>query len=129
MADKNLVRELTKKLAIRELESSFYSDKDIHVGGRYNRATGKTEGAIKIKQTEFDQLEGLYLFVKENQSLTQEELNELLKTKFLKFKFLRKVNAMLPDLLAEIKMHGAMQVAIYYANRVHVNKQIDRVLK
>ena len=129
MTYKNLVLELTKKIAEKELISAHTTDKQIVVGGSCSRITGKITKSVKIKKSEYDQLVGLYKFIQEHKDLTQEELDFVLKTKFLKFRFLRKVNALVPDFLNELKMHGAMQVALYYANRIQVNEQIDGVLK
>ena len=75
-----------------------------------------------------DQLVALKKFVEENEDITQEDLNFLLNTTLFKFKFLRKVNVTLPDLLSEIKQYSAIYVATYYANRVRTNEQIEKML-
>ena len=131
---KNLIIKLKDKLEYGYIEvlgnkNFLNSNKEVVVGGRYSRMMGHIlVSPVKVSKQQLDQLYGLSKFLRENPHVTQEDLNELLKTKFFKFKFLRKVNKLLPDLLIELRDYSAQSVALYYANRVQVNEQIEKAL-
>ena len=75
------------------------------------------------------QTTGLMVYAKTQKYInSQEKLNDLLNSDIKKFKFLIKVNNILPDFLSELKDHGPGTVACYYANREHINEQIDKIL-
>lgn len=123
---KRLLVELYKKL---EQEKHLgFRDKDVIVGGMYNTVRRQLGKPLTITKEEMDQLVALYRFLKEHNDFTQEELNKLLIEDVHKFKFLIKVNNILPDFLNELKDHGPGTVACYYANREHINKEIDKLL-
>ena len=124
---KNLLIKLNKKL---EAEKYINADgpRKVVLDASCSRKTWKFIDLVTVTKHQMLQLVALSQFLKENPEVTQEDLNELLKTKFFQFKFLRRVNNMLPDFLLELKNYGARSVALYYANRVRVNKQIQNAL-
>ena len=123
---KSLLVELYKKL---ETEKHLgFRDKNVIVGGMYNTVRRKLGKPLTITKEEMDQLVALYRFLKDHPDFTQEQLNDLLNADIHKFKFLIKVNNILPDFLSELKDHGPGSVACYYANRMHINEQIDKIL-
>ena len=123
---KSLIAELIGRIEFEKI--SCIQDKEVILGEVENRINGRKTNTLKIPARQMDQLVALSKFLRKNSNVTQEDLNYLLKTKWIKFKFLRKINNMMPDLLDEIKNHGPQHVAIYYANRVQVNEQIEKAL-
>ena len=123
---KSLLVELYKKL---ETEKRLgFRDKDVIVGGSCDRVRYRLTRPLTITKEEMNQLVGLHRFLKDHPKFTQEDLNELLCADVRKCEFLRKVNNVLPDMLEELKDHGPGSVACYYANRMHINEQIDKIL-
>ncbi len=123
---KSLIAELTEKIAHEKITGS--REKDVIVGGSYQRIRRTMGHPLKVSKNEYDQLVALSKFLGVPPEITQEDLNELLETKFSAFGFLRKVNNILPDFLLEIRDHGPQSVACYYANRKQTIKEIDRAL-
>ena len=56
----------------------------------------------------------LHNFLMENENLSQEELNEVLKGKFFKFAFLRRLNKVIDNLIEELKESGPTHVLWMY---------------
>ncbi len=123
---KNLIAELTGRLEFEKLSGS--QEKEVIVGGSYQPLIRRLRKPLTVTKHQMDQLVALSNFIKIHPEFTQEDLNELLNAKPLKFKFLREVNTMLPDMLEELRDHGPGSVACYYANRMHINEQIDKIL-
>lgn len=123
---RSLIVELRDRIESEKLYGS--REKDIIVGGSYERLRRKLSRPLKIKKEEMDQLVALRKFLIANPYVTQEDLNALLYGALIKFDFLRKVNKMLPDFANELRDHGAQVVACYYANRTRTVKEIDRAL-
>lgn len=128
--EKQEIRSLVVELRDRIESEKLYGsrEKDIIVGGSYERLRRKLSRPLKIKKEEMDQLIALRKFLIANPYVTQEDLNALLCGELMKFKFLRKVNKMLPDFAEELRDYGAQVVACYYANRIRAVKEIDRAL-
>lgn len=124
-AVKNLLKKLDEKLANEKYLGC--SVKDVVVGGGL-RLDGRIKKPVTMPKEQFDQICALYKFLKENNNLTQEELNNLLKTKFVQYKFLRQINKKMPGLLDELKTHGPMYVAGYIAYLNKTNEELKRVL-
>ena len=123
---KSLINQLSDKFQNEKYRGTDW--KDVYLAGSGFKINGRLVAPLTISKKQMDQLVALKKFLEENNEITQEDLNILLNTKLFKFMFLRKVNAMLPDLLSEIKQHGAVYVATYYANRLNINDQIDKIL-
>lgn len=123
---KSLINQLNDKFQNEKYRGTDW--KGVYLAGNGAKINGRLVAPLTISKKQMDQLIALKKFIEENDNITQEDLNVLLNTKFFKFKFLRKVNQTLPDLLSEIKQHSAIYVATYYANRVRVNEQIEKVL-
>jgi len=125
---KNLINKLNEKL---EKEKCIGRNKPIVIGGIYyqvSRQKGKSIDPIIIPKEQLDKLVALSKFLRENENITQEDLDLLLKTKLFKYRFLRKLNNKIPDFLEELKTNGPQSVALYYANRIHSKKQIGVAL-
>ena len=118
--------ELYKKL---ETEKHLgFRDEDVIVGGSCDRVRKRLTNPLTITKGEMNQLVALHKCLKNHPEFTQEDLNKLLCADIGKFKFLIKVNNILPDMLEELKDHGPGSVACYYANRMRINEQIDKIL-
>lgn len=57
---------------------------------------------------------GLHNFLMENENLSQEELDQVLKGRFFKFAFLRKLNKEVDNLIGELKESGPTHVLWMY---------------
>ena len=71
------------------------------------------------------QVYALAKFLKDNEELTQDELDKILKARFFKFAFLRKLNNEIQDLIQELKKHGPSTVLMRY----HQFKMVDKYEK
>jgi len=115
MADKNLVVELSKKIEIARDEHKYQMrkpKKDIKI----NRWHNMIEFSPKLKLV-FKELCVLNTFMRQNPELTNEEISNLLKTKFFKFKTLRKCEQKIPDFFNELREMGAEYCTIFLAQR------------
>ena len=61
---------------------------------------------------------GLHNFLMENENLSQEELDQVLKVRFFKFAFLRRINKRVPNLIDELKTRGVIYVLGRYQESI-----------
>ena len=111
-----LVVKLTERLKIAKVEARIQTDKDkwpkLIVGGGEERVNEKY-----ISNEKYFQISQLYWFLREHPNLSHEEFEQVLKSRFLKFKFLRKLNKVVENLDDELREHGIRYVAIRYAEK------------
>lgn len=116
---KNLLLELNKKLKQEKISGS--QKKEIIVG--------KSKGVIfTISKNYIDQLVAIHKFLKDNKEITEQDFNNLLKTTFINFGFVKKLNRTMPDFLNELKTHGPMWIAKDYVYNKHIDKELERRL-
>lgn len=126
--EKRLVKELSKQMAAKDLNLDPYAKQKKIIGSDLCFSARKNIKETTVTKHQYNQLIALQRFLQENENLTQKEFNCLLKTKFLKFKFLREVNAILPDMLSKLKEHSAMYVVLSYVSAKNANKEMEKVL-
>ena len=131
MEKKRLILELNEKMRIAKINAHWKEEKDtfdkkqVFVGS----ATRLNPRFISNKQ--YFQIAEFYNFLKENEDLTDEEIREVLKSKFIDYKFLRKLDKLIPGFFEELKFHGPMCVAIQYVDlkvRKENNKEFNKLL-
>lgn len=116
---KNLLLELNKKLKQEKLLGA--QKKEIIVG--------KSKGVIfTISKNYIDQLVAIHKFLKNNKEITEQDFDNLLKTSFVNFRFVKKLNRTMPDFLNELKTHGPMWIAKDYVYNIHIDKELERRL-
>ncbi len=111
--NEKLVQKLIERLRVAKTNAQEQNKKDkfpkLLIGGeeRINQKYISNEQYFQIVQ--------LYNFLKEYEDLTHEEFEEILKTKFGKFMFLRRLNKIVKNLDEELRDHGVRYVAIKFA--------------
>lgn len=109
-----LVVKLTERLKVAKVEARIQTDKDkwpkLIVGGGEEKINQKY-----ISNEQYFQISQLYWFLREHPNLSHEEFEQVLKSKFVKFQFLRKLNKTIKNLDEELREHGIKCVAIKYA--------------
>lgn len=110
---KNLVVKLSRKIQLAKLQAEIVENSMKHrvfVGYKFvlNPKYISNEEYLKIVQ--------LYLLLKENDNLSENDIRNILKTKH-KFAFLLKVDKVVPDFFNVLKLRGPMNTAINYVER------------
>ena len=115
MAESNekLVRRLAKRILesrnrVWDMEDDQYPE--LYVGGE------KKINPKYLTDIQYAQIQELYFLLKDNEDLSEEDLEDILKVKFFMFKFLRKLNSRIPNLIEELRHNGVDRVAEMYAS-------------
>ena len=111
-----LVEKLTKRLEDAKVQAQSQNRKDNYpkllVGGGEERINKRY-----ISNKQYFQVAELHKYLEENQDLTHEEFEQVLKSKFVKFAFLRKLNKVIKNLDDELRTNGIKHVAMKYAEK------------
>lgn len=122
-----LIEKLTEKLQVAKAQAKQQNQKDsypqLFVGGGEERINQRY-----ISNEQYFQVAQLYNYLMENENLTHEEFQEILKSKFVKFAFLRKLNRVVKNLDEELRTHGIRYVATKYAEKKYVNDAFNHWL-
>ena len=127
MDKESLILKLNEKLRIAKLHAHWKDKRQFDKRQVFVQSETKLNPRY-ISNNQYYQIAEFYNFLTENEDLTDEEIREVLKYKFINYKFLRKLDKLIPDFFEELKMHGPMSVAIRYIDR-KVNKENYRMLK
>ncbi|MBE7076454.1 MAG: hypothetical protein E7374_01005 [Clostridiales bacterium] len=127
MERKSLIRELTYNLnRAKEEASKSVVRKDMRKGilfVPYYGVTGLNPDCISGE--EFQQIMFLSQFLKCYPKVNDDNIDEVLNSKHFKFKFLRKLHSMIPDMVEKIRENGPKSVAEEYAHLVYTKKLED----
>lgn len=124
-----LVNELAEKLKKFRTKSYKVSFSEREAGDAVF-VQRKEESFINpkyLKLINYFEIMGLEEFAKENQELTQENLDEILEFKKVDFAFLRELNNSIDNMLEELNKHGAKAVAIIHVNNMLYPKQENSI--
>ena len=118
---KNLISALSEKIDIVKNRPIKKGDETFFV-----KEKGKEISIFDVNEfitkDQRAQVYALQSFLKENEGISQEDLNKVLKAKFFKFAFLRKLNKQVPNLIEEIKEQGAANVLWRYQENKILSK-------
>ena len=127
MDKKSLILKLNERLSIAKLHAHWKDNQQFDKKQVFVQSETKLNPRF-ISNKQYFQIAEFYNFLKENEDLTDEEIREVLQAKFVNYRFLRKLDKLIPDFFEELKFHGPMSVAIRYVDR-KVNKENYRILK
>ena len=79
-----------------------------------------------ISNTEYAELYEFYRFLRANKDATNEEIEEILKRRYVNFEFLSKLYKKIPNMITTLKEKGPLHIALEYVNKclIEENKRI-----
>jgi len=123
-----LIESIEYSKSLGEKTKIITGSDEMVVEGRFDRVSGKMTSSTKIQIDLWEEIVALHAFLFANQDVTQEDLDELLKKKFFKFRFLRDVNRVIPNLRNELLNHDNMYVASRYLHAKSKQNQREKTL-
>ena len=117
---KNLIEQLNRKLNIVKTQAVKVEDFVFVKDDKKQISMFSLSETITKKQRA--QVYALYNFLNENKNLTQEELDDILKSKIFKFAFLRKLNKIIDNLPEELMTKGPTYVMWQYQQNTIMKK-------
>ncbi len=115
---KDKVIDIFEDLKNKGILRSYTAKGDIVISGDYPRESTEWLPDVKISGKQMAYIVAIKHYAEHHPDFTQEDLNEMLKTKKIKFAILRKMNKKIPDFAEELKTGNIMEIVIDYARRV-----------
>lgn len=113
--EKRLLIDLTNRMRTAKLLAKDNKRREAEIAKR-QAFTQPNTNSIKSAMSDYEyfQIVELFEYMRKNRELSDEQVREILSSKF-RFKFLRKLDRVIPDMIGELREHGPRVIAYEYA--------------